>query len=199
MASRSRKRGSVSKAEEALTWNGADFAESGWTIQQSMIFAGKTESRPSGPFAILWAGNAVRTVDVFEVPLSGRIVLAFTDARVEGMQAVDLKLEPPGFQLGDGSHVSLLRTWNDDRYEPILRYSYTTTAPHLKVWNSYRMTYGKKSVEEHWTENAGMIVERLGALHRRYHCSPGWASPPDFRFTFEVTVEPTDSSLSRPT
>lgn len=189
MASRSRSGGSTSIPEEALTWNGMDFSVSGLTIQQSMVFAKRRTPSPK-PIAILWAGNVVRTSDVMEVPLRGLVSLRMLSPPTEPLQAADLKLEPQGLLLADGSRVGLLRTWNDEKYEPAVRYTYATAAPQLRVWNSYQMRYREQVVEEHWTENAGMIVERIGALHRRYRCSPGWASPPDFNsFIFEVFVE----------
>ena len=169
-----------------------DYAELGVTIRTAMLVAGK-ERPPSRdqPLAIKWGGRLVRTVDVLSVPDAGVVRGEFLAVRGDPEQGFDIKVNG-GIRLANGEKVELLRTWNDERFEPVVEYPYFSQDGYLRVWNVYKMRYrGGQVVEERWTENAGMWVEEVSPTDRIYHCSRGMVYPPDFEsLVFRITVKP---------
>lgn len=158
-----------------------DYAASGKTIQTAMLELVK--SRPKGamePPRILWAGAEVYTADLLSVPATGVVRAQFLSPPGSIAQGFDLKVDG-WLELAGGERVNLLRTWNDERYEPVVEYRYSSRDGRLRVWNVYRVTRPDGSTEEEkWTGNAGFWIEHLSASERIYHCSPGPVPAPSF-------------------
>ena len=155
-----------------------------------MLKAGKV--RPptrNEPLVIRWGDKWIQTSDAWQVPKSGVVRGEILSVRGDPDQGFDIKVDG-WLKLSGGERVGTLRTWNDDRYEPSVEYRFHSDDGILRVWNVYKMRYpGGQVVQERWTENAGMWVERISEDQRVYHCSPGMASPPDFEsLVFRVSV-----------
>jgi hypothetical protein len=169
-----------------------DYAQSGLTIQYAVLdyfkqFPDKEQRFPS----ILWSGLRVMTADVFVVPESGTLLGEVLSSKGDVEQGFDIKVNG-WLQLEAGEKVSLLRTWNDPRYEPKVQYRYHSNDGLLQIWNLYKRKYGTgQVVEEKWTGNAGFWVETRSDKERVYHCSHGMADPPDFEsLVFKITINP---------
>jgi hypothetical protein len=183
-----------SASEEAVTTCGNDYGDSGLTIQAAMVdHARRFPDKRSRPRCILWNGRCVVTGDVFEVPREGVVRGEFVSSKTGVEQGFDLKVNG-WIELAAGERVPLLRTWHDPRYEPSVAYRFHAADGLLRVWNVYKMRYPSgESVEERWTENAGIWVEQQGAADRIYHCSHGMAHPPDFEsLIFRISIQPAD-------
>ncbi len=171
-----------------------DYAESGLTIQYALLDrVQRLPNRGMRPVYILWGGRHVTTADVLPVPENGVVRVEILSSKDEVEQGFDLKVDG-WIQLAQGDRVSLVRTWSDPRYEPVVEYPFLARDGRLHVWNVYKMKYGGgQVVEEKWTENAGMWVEKVSPTERIYHCSHGMARPPDFdSFLFRVSVRPSE-------
>jgi len=169
-----------------------DYASSGLTIREALLdqmkrFPQKTQR----PEQLLWAGLFITTGDAFPVPREGIVRGEFLSAKGELEQGFDLKLDG-WFRLEKGEKVSLLRTWNDARYEPVVEYPFHSSDGRLWVWNVYKRRFPDgRMVEEKWTENAGFWVEQVSERERIYHCSHGFLYPPDFEsLVFKITINP---------
>jgi hypothetical protein len=169
-----------------------DFSTRGLTIRTAMLEAGS--QRPPArdrPIVIQWGHRRVQTTDVIAVPPHGIVRGEILKVSGNPEQAFDIKVEG-WIQLATGERVSLLRTWNDSRYEAAVEYPFHSRDGLLRVWNVYLMRYsGGQVIEEKWTENAGMWVQEVSPTERLYHCSPGMANPPDFEsFLFKISILP---------
>ena len=168
-----------------------EYADSGLTIQYAMLdhfkrFPDKTHR----PDYILWYGLQVKTADALAVPPQAVVRGEFMSSKGDVEQGFDLKLDG-WLRLGEGEQVSLLRTWDDPRYESFVEYPFHSNDGRLWVWNVYKARYlGGQVVEEKWTENAGMWVEVISPTDRIYHCSHGMAHPPDFEsLVFRIYIK----------
>jgi hypothetical protein len=169
-----------------------DYADSGLTIQYAMLDHFKRfPDKSQRPDYVLWAGHQVKTGDALAVPRQGFVRCEFLSSKGDAEQGFDLKLDG-WLRLEKGEQVSLLRTWNDARYERFVEYPFQSNDGLLWVWNVYKMKYpGGQVVEEKWTENAGMWVEEISPAERIYHCSHGMAHPPDFEsLVVKITIRP---------
>jgi hypothetical protein len=171
---------------------GTDYATSGRTIQEAMVeLARLYPDKAQRPDHILWEGHQVKTADLIQVPNRGHVELEFLSPASAVIHGVDMSTDG-WFQLLDGKHVNLLRTWNDPRYESIVTYPYFSKTGTLHVWNVCRVVYpGGKTVEEKWTGNSAFRVERLSNQVSIYSCSHAESRPPDFEaFIFKLTIRP---------
>ena len=168
-----------------------DYANSGLTIQYAMLDHFKRfPDKKQRPDYIVWDGRQIKTADSFAVATHGVVRGEFlSSTKPDVDQGFDLKLDG-WICLEEGEKVSLLRTWNDSRYESFVEYPFQSNDGLLWVWNVYKMKYpGGQVVEEKWTENAGMWVEEISPNERVYHCSDGMAHPPDFEsLVFKITI-----------
>ncbi len=167
-----------------------DYADSGLTIQSAMVDHFKRfPDKSRRPDHIIWNGRKIKTADSVVVPPDGFVRAEFLSSKTETEQGFDIKLNG-WLRLATDEKVSLLRTWNDPRYESVVEYPYHSSDGRLWVWNVYKARYpGGQTVEEKWTENAGMWVEELSSAERIYHCSHGMISAPDFdSLIFKITV-----------
>ncbi len=167
-----------------------DYADSGLTIQYAMLdHIKRFPDKSLRPDYILWDGLRIKTADALTVPPQGRVRGEFLSSKGDVEQGFDLKIEG-WFRLENGERVSLLRTWNDSRYELFVEYPFQSKDGRLWVWNVYKMRYeGGQVVEEKWTENAGMWVQEVSPTERIYHCSHGMAHSPDFEsLVFKITI-----------
>lgn len=167
-----------------------DYADSGLTIQYAMLDHFKRfPDRIQRPDYVLWGGLQVKTGDFLAVPAQGIVRGEFLSSKGDVEQGFDLKLDGC-IRLANGEEVSLLRTWNDPRYDPVVEYPFHSKDGRLWVWNVYKARYsGGQIVEEKWTENAGLWVEKVSELERIYHCSQGFVYPPDFEsLVFKITI-----------
>ena len=167
-----------------------DYAKSGLTIQYAMLdHVKRFPDKRLRPDYIVLGGLRVTTADVLVVPEGGIVRAEFISSKDEVEQGFDLKVDG-WIQLQNGDRVSVLRTWSNPRYEPIVEYPFFSRDGRLHVWNVYKMKYaGGQVVEERWTENAGMWVEEVSPTERIYHCSQGMAHPPNFEsLVFRVSV-----------
>jgi hypothetical protein len=167
-----------------------DYADSGLTIQYAMLDHFKRfPDKGERPDHILWNGRQVKTADALAVAAHGVVRGEFLSSKGDVEQGFDLKLDG-WLCLEEGEKVSLLRTWNDLRYESLVEYPFQSNDGRIWVWNVYKMKYpGGQVVEEKWTENAGMWVEDSSPNERIYHCSHGMAHPPDFEsLVFKITI-----------
>ncbi len=169
-----------------------DYANSGLSIRTAILdHFNRYPDKRTRPEFILWGGLFVKTSDSFSVPEFGVVRAEFLHCKGDVEQGFDIKLDDGWLELQDGGHVSLLRTWKDEKYEDVVEYPFFSRNGRLFVWNVYKMRYrGGQVVEEKWTENAGFWIERISENERIYHCSHGMASPPDFdSLVFKVTVK----------
>jgi len=169
-----------------------DYAASGLTIREALLDQVKRfPDKARRPERILWAGLAINTGDAFPVPREGIVRGEFLSSKGDAEQGFDLKLDG-WLRLEKGEKVSLLRTWNDSRYESMVEYPFHSEDRRLWVWNVYkRRLPDGRTVEEKWTENAGLWVERVSEAERIYHCSHGFLYPPDFEsLVFKITIRP---------
>jgi hypothetical protein len=167
-----------------------DYAASGLTIQYAMLdHVQAFPDKGTRPDYILWDGHRIKTGDKIPVPSRGVVRGEFLTVKSATEQGFDLKVNG-ALSLPDGRRVSLLRTWYDPRYEPLVEYPFESEDGLLHVWNVYRVRYqGGQVVEEKWTENAGFWVQKVSDRKRVYHCSPGTENPPDFEsLVFQITV-----------
>lgn len=167
-----------------------DYSTLGVTIRTAILRAGsKRPPTRNQPIVIRWGKHLVQTTDVMAVPTRGVVRGEIVRVKGDPDQAFDLKVDG-WIQLATGDKVSLLRTWNDSRYESVVEYPFHSKDRLLRIWNVYKMRYaGGQAIEEKWTENAGMWIEEISSTERIYHCSPGTASPPDFdAFVFKVSI-----------
>jgi len=174
----------VDRAAERL-----DYSTSGLTIREALVDLVKSGLSDRVPPVIRWGGRDIQTALVIDVPKRGVVTLEFIDAKSDVEQGADLEVSG-WIELSGGERVKRLRTWNDPALEPTVTYRYSSPKGKLSVWNVYRVRYpGGATVEERWTENAGLWVEQTGALEFVCHCSHGLASPPDFEcLKFRVVV-----------
>ncbi|MGZ5428537.1 MAG: hypothetical protein ACXWFS_05965 [Thermoanaerobaculia bacterium] len=174
-----------------------DFASSGLTIQYAILDQAKRSPKNERPEYILWAGLRIRTADSFSVAEDGVVRGEFLSSRGDIEQAFDLKVDG-WLRLRDGQKVSLLRTWNGSRHEPVVEYPFHSRDRRLRVWNAYKMKYPSgQVVEEKWTGNAGFWIENISERERVYHCSHGAASPPDFEaLVFKITILDREEGVS---
>jgi len=168
-----------------------DYADSGLTIQYAMLdhfkrFPDKRER----PGYILWGGRQVKTGDSVDVPANGVVRGELLSSKGDVEQGFDLKLDG-WLRLAKGEKVSLLRTWNDPRYESFVEYPFHSRDGRLWVWNVYKRFFPNgRVVEEKWTENAGFWIEKVSETERIYHCSHGFVYPPDFEsLVFKITIK----------
>lgn len=169
-----------------------DYAESGMTLQQAMVaLAKRYPDKKNRPNTVLWGSRRVQTSDAIRVPNMGIVRIEFLTSPQAFRQGVDLKVDG-WIELAGGEHVPLLRTWQDERFEDVVEYSFFAKDGILWTWNIYEMMYpGGKKVVEKWTENAGFCVDVIGENERVYHCSHGSTSPPDFdSFVYKLTIRP---------
>jgi hypothetical protein len=169
-----------------------DYADSGLTIQYAMLdHFRRFPDKSQRPDHVVWGGRKVKTGDSLAVPAHGVVRAEFLSSKSDLEQGFDLKLDG-WLRLEKGERVSLLRTWNDPRYESFVEYPFQSNDGRLWVWNVYRARYpGGQAVEEKWTENAGMWVEEISPTEHIYHCSHGMAYPPDFEsLVFRITISP---------
>jgi hypothetical protein len=169
-----------------------DYANSGLTIQGAMLdLIKRFPDKNNRPNYILWNGRQILTGDSLAVPAHGVVRVEILSSKGDVEQGFDLKLDG-WIRLKKGETVSLLRTWNDPRYEAFVEYPFQSNNGRLWVWNVYKMRYpGGQIVEERWTENAGMWVEVTSSTERVYHCSHGMAHPPDFEsLVFKIAINP---------
>ena len=167
-----------------------DYAGSGMTIQQAMLDQIKRfPDKSARPNYVLWGGLQIKTGDTFAVPAEGGVRTEFLSSKGDVEQGFDLKLDG-WIRLAKGEKVSLLRTWDDPRYEPMVEYPFHSNDGLLSVWNVYKVHYPAGRVaEEKWTDNAGMWVEEVSTAVRIYHCSHGLTRPPDFEaLVFRLSI-----------
>jgi hypothetical protein len=169
-----------------------NYATLGITINTAMLRAGK-KSPPSRnqPLSIPWGDKLIQTVDVISVPEAGVVRGELLAISGDPEQGFDIKVDG-WLRLANGEKVTLLRTWNDPRYEPVVVYPFHSEDGFLRTWNVYKMRYPRgRVVEERWTGNGGFWVETVSDRERIYHCSHGAASPPDFEsLVFKITINP---------
>lgn len=165
-----------------------DYSASGLTLQQAMVDHMKRyPDKSRRPDHIFWQGKPVKTTDAFETPRSGRIAAEVLSGPTSVQQGFDLKING-FFELADGAHVGVLRTWNLPEYEPSVEYRYESIDGVVRVWNVYKVDRGGEVVEK-WTGNAGFWVEVISPASRIYHCSPGTVESPDFEsLIFKVSI-----------
>jgi hypothetical protein len=168
---------------------GYDYAPSGMTIWQAMLDQGKKRAKNArGPVTIRWGDKIVRTADVLQVPQRGMIRMECLRSVPGLRQGFDVKMKG-GCMLANGKTVPLLRTWCDERYEPVVEYSYRADDGVIATWNVFETRRGPELVEEKWTGNAGFWIEELGPLDRIYHCSAGPLESPDFEaLVYRMTI-----------
>lgn len=169
-----------------------DYADSGLTIREALLDQAKRIPNKAGrPKHILWRGLCVTTGEAVSVPREGVVRGEFLSSKGELEQGFDLKVDG-WLRLESGDKVSVLRTWNDARYESVVEYPFHSKDGFLWVWNVYkRRLPDGRAVEEKWTENAGLWVERVSETERIYHCSHGFLYPPDFEsLVFRITIKP---------
>ncbi len=170
-----------------------DYGNSGLTIREAMLDHGnRFPDKHKRPKYLLWNGQRIWTSDCLPVPQQGVVRAECLSVDSTVRQGFDLKIQDGWIELADGTHIPLLRTWQDERFEDVVEYPFFAKDGFLWTWNVYEMTYpaGQK-VEEKWTENAGFWVEANGENERVYHCSHGIASPPDFdSFVYKLTIKP---------
>ncbi len=170
-----------------------DYADSGLTIQYAMNdHSERFPDNKTRPRYLLWNGRRIWTSDCIAVPQEGVVRAEFLSADPSVRQGFDLQLDDGWLELAEGERVSLLGTWKDQRYKDTVEYPFLSRDGLLWVWNVYEMVYpsGEK-IEEKWTENAGLWVERVNDFEWIYHCSHGMAKPPDFNsLVFKVSVAP---------
>ncbi len=170
-----------------------DYAQSGLTIRAALIDQHhRFPDKAKRPKHLMWAGLRVVTADSWQIPLSGMVSAQFLSSPSEVEQGFDLDVDG-GFKLQSDEWVHPLRTWYDRRFKDRAEYAFRAIKGPLWVWNVYKMNYENgRTVEEKWTENAGMWVEELSNEERIYHCSPGMSVKPDFRsLVFSVKVSQT--------
>jgi hypothetical protein len=181
--------------EQSILISEHDYSRSGLTIQQALLDAVRTNPgrRPKPP-AIRWGDRVVQTSACIDVPKSGRFAIEFLGTARGAKQGVDLKVDG-AIRLADGQEVTVLRSWQDDRYEDRVEYDFTSKDAKLWVWNIYEVCSPAGVVEpQKWTENAGFWVEKVDSAEWVYHCSSGFGPLPDFEsLVFRLAV------LSRPT
>lgn len=155
-------------------------------LDQAKQFPDKRQRPPY----ILWNGLNVTTADSITVPAMGIVRGEFLNSKTGIEQGFDLKIDG-WIELQGGEKVSLLRTWNDPKYESFVEYPFHSRDGRLRLWNVYKMRYpGGQIVEEKWTGNAGFWVEATADLERVYHCSHGMADSPDFEsLVFKISVK----------
>ena len=159
-----------------------DYAPSGMSIWQAMLERGKKRAKnEGGPVTIRWSDKVIQTADVFQVPMRGTIRLECIQCADDIRQGFDVKMKG-GCVLSDGKVVPLLRTWCDEKYEPILEYNYQADDGLISTWNVYETWRGTELIAEKWAGNAGFWVEEVGPLDRIYHCSAGPLPAPDFNY-----------------
>ena len=151
-----------------------DYANSGLTIRTAMNDHVKTyPDKLKRPEFILWGGLLVKTSDVFAVSERGVVRAEFLRCKGDVEQGFDVKLDDGWIELQDGEHISLLRTWKDDKYEDSVEYPFFSGDGRLWVWNVYKMKYrGGQVVEEKWTENAGFWIERISQNEQNLPLQP---------------------------
>lgn len=173
-----------------------DYAESGLDIQYAMIdHAKRFPSKEKRPQYIIWNSRPIWTSDRMPVPKRGIVRAEFLSVNSHVRQGFDLKFDGGWVELAAGQHIPLLRTWKDEEHEDHVEYPFFSPDGLLWVWNVYEMTYrGGQTVEERWTANAGLWVEKNSETERTYHCSNGMDNPPDFEsLVFRVSVMPAQS------
>jgi hypothetical protein len=181
----------LGSSEAAAYMDIEDYGDRGLTIQEAILrHAKRFPNKEERPDFILWNGRPIKTADVLEVPLHGVVRAELLSSKGEMKQGFDLKVNG-WFELAQGERVSLLRTWNDPKYEPVVEYPFYAKDFKLHVWNIYQMEYPDgRSVDEKWTENAGMWIEVVTPCERIYHCSHGMAHPPGFEsLVFKVSFK----------
>ena len=173
-----------------------DYGDSGLTIREAMLDHGKRfPDKQTRPKYLLWKSRPVWTSDRIAVPQRGFVRAEFLSSDPKVRQGFDLKIDDGWIELADTSHICLVRTWRDERYEDLVEYPFVSKDGYLWTWNVYEMTYpGGQKVEERWTENAAFWVEAGSENERIYHCSHGMAYPPDFdSLVYKVTIRPNRS------
>lgn len=169
-----------------------DYCNRGLTIREALLDqARRCPKKVECANFILWQGRLITTGDAFPVPSEGIVRGEFLSSKDVVEQGFDLKLDG-WLRLANGSKVSLLRTWNDPRYEPVVEYPFHCNDGKLWVWNVYkRQSPDGRLIEEKWTENAGFWIEEISATERIYHCSHGFLYPPDFEsLVFRININP---------
>lgn len=168
-----------------------DYCESGMTIRSAMLDDAKNQPRRSiADNYIIWGGKEIRTSSILHPPWSeGSVKLSFLKREGSDPQGLDLKVDDGELTSTEGLVFKTLRTWASDEYEDEVEYRYRAPSRAIWAWNVYNMIYPSgRSVEEKWTENAGMWVEQKSADTYLLHCSSGVLKSPNFE-NFVVQVE----------
>lgn len=167
-----------------------DYLDSGLTIQDAMLDHFKRfPDKRQRPGHILWGELEVRTSDCLTVPAHGVVQGEILSSKGDVRQGFDLKIDG-WLWLANRDKVSLLRTWDDPQYDPVVEYPYHSKDGKLWIWNVFiRSLPNGQQVEEKWTENAGMWVDEVSKNKRIYHCSHGLLYPPDFEsLVFKIEI-----------
>lgn len=165
-----------------------DYATSGLTIQQALLSELKRAGKPSKDLAVQWGRDLVRTFAWCTVPAVGRVRIKLLKYPKSTRAAVDLKIEKGGFVLEDGTTVSILRTWADEKYEDELLYEYLSeTAEVCITVANERFGSDGEIVVDRLIDNSGFLVRNTS--HGDVYCaSASFLNPPDFSY-FEFSVE----------
>lgn len=169
-----------------------DYAETGLDIRQAMVdHAKKITEIPDRTNSILWNGIRVKTADWWDVPITGIVEVEFLSSDLKIEQGADVKVEGGWIELPNGNHISILRTWKNEKYDDLVKYNYFSKPGKICVWNVYNMTYSENQItDERWTGNAGFWVEYINENQRIYHCSHGMNDIPNFEsLVFRISVE----------
>lgn len=160
-----------------------DYMKIASTIQEALLLNAKQGSSLGGvPPRIWWGDRYVQTADRLAVPKCGQVIaeIRSVDSKVE--QGFDLKCDGGGFNVGDGSQISTLRTWHDVELPNKIKYSYVSSEGVIWFWNVYKRRWPTgRCDEEKWVDNAGFWIEQLNSRTRRYHCSHGLCEEPNFQ------------------
>ncbi|MCC6898014.1 MAG: hypothetical protein IT377_03515 [Polyangiaceae bacterium] len=167
-----------------------DYAASGKSVRAAFLEQARRERPvPGVPPKIVWSGRVIQTADAIRAPHRGVVRAQILSEPCAVVQGFDLNVDG-WLELADGSRVQTLRTWHDPSLSPQVEYRFLCKDGLLWTWNVYQVVRPDgATVEEKWTENAGMWIEHVSERERVYHCSHGYAVPPDFEsLVYKVEV-----------
>jgi hypothetical protein len=102
-----------------------DYATTGLDIRQAKVEHAKRQAGdPDRTDYILWDGIRVKTADWWDVPITGIMRIEFLSSDSSVDQGVDIKIEDGWLELQNKDHVSILRTWKNEKYEDSVEYRY---------------------------------------------------------------------------